>query len=255
MCALLLNLSCNQYGSDLGPQQSQLLSNYSGRELFRGLLIGDGPVADLIPVIKENIRIANFVENEGDITEARKMIDAVLDKLEQDDASVFDSFKKEMATGDHLVIRNALPKYAMLMLNAIEKVYGDNIPPLLMEGKGEGLAKLINGAFDKSMKPSEVKKVLADPKFQQDAEQFFKEFDHNAGNTDGRQQCVSWFAAVVVAVIYVVVVLEAVAAWTDVTVSWADGVVTMSSSGEGRSGVTTSLLKEELIDSVAKGFR
>jgi len=91
-------------------------NRYSGEQLFKGLLFGQGPVSKLFPEIwtpevlekvntKENIKSTGFIVKE-------------MNKI---DPSFFDSFKEKITSGNQLKIDEAMSEGAELFQKVLEK--------------------------------------------------------------------------------------------------------------------------------------
>jgi len=81
---------------------------FSGEELFRGLLLMDGPASDLIPEIRDQIRPPLDKRNPRLARAVALFQDQLLDALNLRDPSFFGAFAESVRSGDHLRIQTAL---------------------------------------------------------------------------------------------------------------------------------------------------
>ena len=78
-----------------------------GRDLFRGLLLGTGEVADALPEV--------FGKVPEQPEEARKAEELLLAQAEELDPEFFDSFAERISSGDHVLVDEALNEGSALL--------------------------------------------------------------------------------------------------------------------------------------------
>jgi SdpC family antimicrobial peptide len=86
-------------------------ANYDGETVFRGVLLDDGPVAKLFPEIWENPTVVGYRDQAmqaGSEEQAAAGRQEVIAALRAQDPSFFDRFGKEMQSGDHIRIQQAM---------------------------------------------------------------------------------------------------------------------------------------------------
>jgi SdpC family antimicrobial peptide len=110
--ALLLALLLVYTTSGIPLAQSQTTRlPYSGETVFRGILLGDDPVAKLFPEIWESPNIAAHVQRaqeEKSTEEIAAEKQKIVDLLRAQDPTFFDRFGIEMQSGDRIRIQQAL---------------------------------------------------------------------------------------------------------------------------------------------------
>jgi len=97
---------------------THVLSDYSSSQVFRGLILGDGPVADDIPAIRQGYRVSNVVEGE-ELDATRRFMDRVLKALEESDPDALAVFKSDIMSGDHVRINEAMVRGSKMAREAI----------------------------------------------------------------------------------------------------------------------------------------
>jgi SdpC family antimicrobial peptide len=81
----------------------------SGEELFRGILLADGPVADMLPEIRDQIRPMLVVNAEPRLRRAIVFFqDELIEALGRRDPAFFDDFAAAMRSGDRLRLQRTL---------------------------------------------------------------------------------------------------------------------------------------------------
>jgi SdpC family antimicrobial peptide len=110
------------------PQTQPL---YDGETIFRGVLLDDGPIAKLFPEIWENPVVVGYRDkamqsgSEEQATAARR---ALISALRAQDPTFLDRFGKEMQSGDHIRIQQALNEAGERMTKSI-RVVAPDLPP------------------------------------------------------------------------------------------------------------------------------
>jgi cannibalism toxin, SdpC family len=84
------------------------VSALTGEQLYRGIILAEGPVADLLPELRDNMKMENFISDKGQLAEISKANDQVIETMKKLSPGFFDTFKKDIQSGDHLRIRGAL---------------------------------------------------------------------------------------------------------------------------------------------------
>lgn len=112
--------SCSQHPDNIHVPDK---TSYSGREIFTGLFFAQGPVATLIPEIRDNFNIHNVNLSPEQRNEMTNVQDELLDFIEHKHPSFFDSFKSDVTSGDHITIQNALSNAGKISMEAVEQYY------------------------------------------------------------------------------------------------------------------------------------
>ena len=97
------------------------LPSFSGQELFRGLILMDGPVSDLIPEIRDQIRPPLDKRNRHLARAVALFQDQLIDALNERDQRFFMVFAESIRSGDHLRIQAALLEAARITLEVLRQ--------------------------------------------------------------------------------------------------------------------------------------
>ncbi|HUD70562.1 MAG TPA: hypothetical protein VMQ62_01260, partial [Dongiaceae bacterium] len=82
--------------------------SWSGEEMFRGILLADGPVAEFLPEIRDQIR-PSLLKGDPRLRRAVAVFqDQLVEALAQRDPAFFDEFADAMRSRDRLRIERAL---------------------------------------------------------------------------------------------------------------------------------------------------
>lgn len=92
---------------------------FTGEQLYRGLVLGHGEVADLIPQVRDHYRVSNFVTSVEELRLVEAMQDRMIASIDEMDPNFFREFRKMIRSGDHLVISEALAKARRVTVNSI----------------------------------------------------------------------------------------------------------------------------------------
>jgi SdpC family antimicrobial peptide len=104
--------------------QATNVSSLSGEQLYRGIILADGPVADLLPEIRDNVKLDNFITDKEQLATISKANDQVVDQVRKVRPDFFDSFKKDIQSGDHLLIRRGMQDALTLTQAVVSKLPG-----------------------------------------------------------------------------------------------------------------------------------
>jgi uncharacterized protein (DUF2249 family) len=187
------------------------------------------------------------------VSEIRNHVDQLLDQLEERHPGTFNSFQEELTSGDHLVISQSISRNAQLIYSTLKHVNQGNEPVLaLIDSRNQPLARIIETNFPggQEITAAEIREGLTSENFKRDMTTYFQNLNLKIDESNARaedQMCLLWgaavvaFAAIAIAVIYVIAVLNAVETANIVHYMWA----TESES------TASSLLKEQIVNSVA----
>ncbi|MBX2947433.1 MAG: hypothetical protein KF725_16505 [Cyclobacteriaceae bacterium] len=230
----------------------------SGRDLMRSIYFLDGTGTDFIEPLQE-LKLENLFSTE-EVTYIRSHIDLFLEQIENKNPGIFESFKADMCSGDHLVIKQSLARNATLIHETAKNVNKEDqlLAKLIANGQ-KPLASLINAHFPQAgisdLSPSEIKVVLQSDEFKNNIKEYFSNLESKIDGKSGRAEeqlgliifaaAVLAFAAIAVAVIYVVWVLNAVQLYHYSDVDWHP-----IKRGSGNS----ELLMEQIVNSIAINF-
>ena len=205
----------------------------SGRDLFRSIYFIDGPAVNLMePLV--GLQLKDLVGEEH-LQAVRSKIDSFLDQMQLDQPHVFDDFKRDMTSGDHVLISQSLNRYAEVMRANVDKLLtSDPFFQATSNDTTNGLARLIQSHFpeisNQKASTEDIKSVLSSEEFQIDIQGYFNDLASKSNLKTGSGQervcsivvgaAVLVVAALAVVVIYVVWILAAVHAYTAVAYAW-----------------------------------
>lgn len=119
MCAALvasvmLFMSCQNGGEQaLAPEYS-----YDGETLYRGLIQGRGPVAELIPEVRDNFVLDDYVSGEA-LDTLLVVHDRIVETIHMIEPEFFDGLKAAMESGDHLRIQAKIREAESVTLRSV----------------------------------------------------------------------------------------------------------------------------------------
>lgn len=122
--ALLLVVACEQ--TPVGPFAAAggrlalgaAAKDLSGEAIYRGIVFGDGPVADLVPVIRAHGRLADRLKDDKKLHEVRKLEDRLVQAIQKTDPAFFAQFARDMRSGNPQVVDLALRRAGEVSLRA-----------------------------------------------------------------------------------------------------------------------------------------
>jgi SdpC family antimicrobial peptide len=237
-------------------KETLLLDNnieMSGKEMMKGIFFIDGPASYYVTPMSDLKLEQLFSQNTDQLKNVRENIDQLLDHIENKYPGTFDAFKKDMTSGDHIKISEALTAYASIVHQATQDIFSEyHLFHSATQEMSKPLAKLIDSYFPDEKKanlsPHEVKEIISSKDFNTEVSNYFNELNqkiNDAGRTEEQMALIVWFAAVVIVVIYVAAVLAYVYAYAWKGYDWGP-------LPENRQG--KSLLKEKIIDAIALNF-
>lgn len=100
------------------------VANYSGEELFSGLFFGEGEVVTLVPELYDRSQLKNYLINQEEIEAFKSFQSKAIATIQNNNPGFFESFKKDMTSGNHVQISNALKTSSAVLVKAVETMYG-----------------------------------------------------------------------------------------------------------------------------------
>lgn len=182
------------------------LVNFSGKELFKGILFAQGDVAKLIPPIQQSY--SYYEINNMDSTFQKKSDDkitALLNFIEVENPNYFNNFKDAITSKNHILIRDSL-------ISSSNLLYETSLNLFMSTTEKTELKNLLSnldienytnddGSINKEKLRNEITKS-----------------NSFSLNQTGKGTC--WFAGVVIVAAAYVVVVHAAAAMIYVAVAW-----------------------------------
>lgn len=100
-------------------KNSGSLNKFSGEELYRGIFLAHGQVAEQIPEIRDYLMITNHIKDKHQLSAIEALQERIIDAIKISEPDFFDSFERAMTSGDHLIIQEKLAKTSEITLTAI----------------------------------------------------------------------------------------------------------------------------------------
>ena len=121
MCSMVLFFSCKD------SYTSAIKVEYSGQELFEGIIFGVGPAAKHLPCLTSITKVEDLLEESDPIYKEFIAIKyLLLQTLEDDNINFFSDFKRGIQSGDHLTIQETLNMASVKYREVIIKISGLN---------------------------------------------------------------------------------------------------------------------------------
>ena len=123
--ALMALVACEQ--SPVGPlaQDTPLLAAsaagnrpLTGEDIYRGVVFADGPVADMVPVIRDHARLSDRIKDAKQLQDVRKVQDRLIRAIQKSDPGFFDTFARDMRSGNPQAVDRALRSASAVSLRA-----------------------------------------------------------------------------------------------------------------------------------------
>jgi hypothetical protein len=247
-----------------GPREAKTQSHLDGESYYRGILLASGPVADLIPEIRDHLKVTNFVTDEERLRAIGTVQDQIVAQIRATDPTFFENFRSAVVSGNQLTVQEWLTRGANATLNAIVSIGGGRIAAPLQDPRFEEAIK--KGAEARNIDPQTV--AQAKMKIQR----LFADASQRPGgiNPDGniditvicREPAACSGVFVIAAAVYVVAAIDVVlavsyAAVIDLAVAVAvavtEAVALYTGAAPGPTG-SPSLNTEMMINRIATDF-
>jgi len=105
--------------------------DFSGEQLFRGLIFMDGQVANLIPELKDRMEVKKLVAlSPAQQEQERKIVNVIVREINANQPGYFDEFKKAMTSGDQQIINTNLVGVQEVIMRSLASYLGiklDNV--------------------------------------------------------------------------------------------------------------------------------
>ena len=93
--------------------------NYTGEQLFRGLIFCHGEVADLIPEIRDNLEISTTLVTADQLKLIEAAQDRIIAAINDTSPQFFDQFGQMIRSGDQVTVNDALDLASQTILAAV----------------------------------------------------------------------------------------------------------------------------------------
>jgi SdpC family antimicrobial peptide len=136
-------------------------SNYTGEQLFKGLIFMDGPVANLIPELRDRMEIKSLVAlNKDQLDQEKKMENLIVKQIRANNPAYFDGFRKAMTSGDQQLINATLVGVQDVVMRALASYLGIKLDALT--SAREQINRIVGrnpGEFQAAVAALQTKKV------------------------------------------------------------------------------------------------
>jgi SdpC family antimicrobial peptide len=103
-------------GEDRTPGQK---SGYEGEELFRGILLASGPVAESIPEIRDSRMPRNFIADTKRLAAIEAAHELLIARIKQRDPGFFEKYQSMVQSGNELTVERSFAVGAQAVVDAV----------------------------------------------------------------------------------------------------------------------------------------
>lgn len=254
VCAVFSAFFILHGGGFVAAAQAAEARPYSGEELYRGLVLAHGPVADLIPEIRDHYRVTNFVQDDDDLKMIEAAQDRIIGAIHDNHPTFFVDFADMVQSGDHLKIHQALEWASEVTLDSVSSL--EEVQQLRQETEADATKR--QDLLDE-MKSAEGAEQLDEKDLDYGAELLLADTLEAIESPSPRVAFIS-IVAVIVAVAAIVAAITVVAAQSyalalnvAAAINVAAAVVAWVEvyTPENKNVADSALFEEQMIDSVA----
>jgi len=106
---------------DRGPEGAgSKLSDFTTSEILQGLVLADGPVAAVVPTIRDNLKVDLHVQDPAALQHYRALSERVMASVMADHAGFAERFRSDILSGDHVRIQRGIQDAVMLVKEEYE---------------------------------------------------------------------------------------------------------------------------------------
>jgi SdpC family antimicrobial peptide len=95
---------------------------YSGVQLFRGLVLAQGEIAKEVEPIREHWMVSNYIEDTEKLTAYRQFSEKIVNQIQTTRPDYFPEFKAAVTSGDRVDIREALIRGSLVAGEAVSQL-------------------------------------------------------------------------------------------------------------------------------------
>jgi SdpC family antimicrobial peptide len=121
-------------------------SPFGAEELFRGLVLGDGPIAQAVPEIRDHTGLDAQPLSDAQRAQVRAAYDGLMADIIAEHADFLEWFALEIASGDHYRVTEALRQGGDLMLTTLRIDSEANLVDDVTRPREEGVLAVIFAA-------------------------------------------------------------------------------------------------------------
>lgn len=229
---------------DLDPLETAVA--YSGEDFYRGLILGSGPVAAEVPLLRDHLNMDRFLRDPDMAAFIGSVQQRLIEGIHAVDGTFFDTFADAMRSGDRLRITRAFEEATAVTVAAVEAM--DEVHEARQQLATDPELQREVQALVKTRAPSGLSEVQLD----RAADLALASMLGGGGSGDDYFNesvgaCL-WLAAAAVVVATVVLVVNYAAA---AQIAYAVFVVETTDLQEE---AVSPLMQEQIVDSVARLF-
>ncbi|MEQ9426443.1 MAG: hypothetical protein RJQ09_18620 [Cyclobacteriaceae bacterium] len=126
---LLLTSIVTACEDDVESSKDLSITNYvySGEDIFQAVFFADGKVVELIPDLKNNINLKDFLKTDEYLHEYRDIQNAIINHIKAEKPHFFSEFKSRMTSGDHVLILQTIQSTYPHIQDAILQIFDSDL--------------------------------------------------------------------------------------------------------------------------------
>lgn len=245
-----------------GPSPANDGQAPSGRSLFKGIVLGQGKVAQQIPEIRDFTKVSTVARSEKQRKAIRQFNMDLLRKIEDIRPAYFGKFRNVMRSGDRVRIQNTLDEASSVVIKAMSKMQAVKKLRTKLQKNPEYANRLstklqsIEGVRKASARDFEkIITMLAAGSLSSDAGE--SPYQPKVSTIAVVTAVAAAVAAITVAVVQSYAAAVNVATAVNVAaaaVAWVETVTPEEVTPEEQSQESNNLHREQMVDSIAKQF-
>ena len=103
------------------PTKLGLNSKFSDKDVFKGIMFIEGPVADMFPEFKE-LNFRSFMKDETQVKNVLNFQDNLINNIATNNPNYLKNFRKNVSSGDYYVVQQAITDAAKLIQEKIIQI-------------------------------------------------------------------------------------------------------------------------------------
>lgn len=120
LCLAFVFYSC-QFDDVADPIEIKSLVNLSGVEIFKGIMLGTGELAERIDFFDQNFKGVKKMLSNDEYEQFLLEQDRIVDLLEKSEPGIFNDFKKDMTSGNPITISESLSSISQKLVNELNQ--------------------------------------------------------------------------------------------------------------------------------------
>lgn len=115
---LVASIGCTPHRSPEGTSPKE----YDGQQIFKGLVLAQGPVAEEIPVMQEHFMLENYVQTAAQQKALTTFNEKVVSQIAEERPDYFASFRERITSGNRTEIKEALDDASVVAVEATARL-------------------------------------------------------------------------------------------------------------------------------------